>query len=110
MIRKDKTFCMGKTSRFAALLVLLVCALGMMAQTTDYSGFWYMRNAKNGGQYYLVPAADPHQNPPIDVFFDAYGTNPSGPYTMPFLTTFKTNGDEDFCLFLHAPKYGLPNI
>ncbi|MCR4931759.1 MAG: chitobiase/beta-hexosaminidase C-terminal domain-containing protein [Bacteroidales bacterium] len=89
---------------FLILLLLLPCGNLLRAQG-DYSGFWYMRNAKNGGQYYLVPAANPQQNPPVDVYFDAYGANPAEPYSKPFLTTYQTGGDDN-SVWLVTPVTG----
>ncbi len=90
---------------FLFLIALTTGAGEVWGQTTDYTGFWYMRNAKNGGQYYLVPADDPQQNPPVDVYFDAYATSPSAPYTKPFLTTYQTGGDAN-SLWLVTPVPG----
>ena len=87
-------------------LRLVVCMLVMLlagagnAWGVDYSGFWYLLSKQDTG-YYLVPAADPQQNPPIDVFYDAYGGN-SGPYSKPFLTTYQTNKDDNSIWMIEA--------
>ena len=80
--------------RYAAVVLLMMVGGVTGAWGKDYSGFWYSQNKKTAG-HYLVPAADPQQNPPIDVYYDAYDANNSEPYSQPFLTTFKTGKDDN---------------
>ena len=83
--------------RFGLMVVLLFCALGVMAQG-DLSGVYFIANPNNGGysatnhsgNWYLVPASDQGgTNVPLQAW--AYNNNPETPY----LTTYKTNQDDN---------------
>lgn len=80
--------------------------LGMaVAQTTDYSGIWYVasHNSYNVDQpvnnHYMVPAqlpdwAQPGNPDPRTVYFDADMGYPE-PFHCPYITTFRTNKDSN---------------
>ena len=77
--RKDSFY-----KKLALLAMFLICMMGAKAQG-DFSGTYYIashriygtgnpiysNNTPNGDKYYLVPAQNPQQNPPKDVYYDA---------------------------------------
>ena len=76
----------------------------------DYSGTYYIGNYNNKGynvetpanNYYLVPAANPQQSHQIDAYYSANYGSADGDPNQPFLTTYKTNKDENSVWILEA--------
>ncbi len=76
----------------------------------DYSGTYYIGNYNNNGynvenpanNYYLVPAADPKQSHQIDAYYSANYGSADGDSNQPFLTTYKTNKDENSVWIIEA--------
>ena len=92
------------------LVMLLFSFFGANAQSTDFSGYWFIANANgysvgNVNNYYLVPAKDPQVTHYADAYFnDQYcNINGSGDYTgdhygdpeKPFLTTHRNDTDAE---------------
>ena len=103
--------------RLAAVLILMVVGVSSVKAQTDYSGTYYIANkiwngdhdqatevgnedyyyssSKPDKNWYLVPARNPHQANKEDAFYssDSYAT--SGDPAKPFLTTNRTNRDNN---------------
>lgn len=98
--------------RCAALIaVMMAWTLPAKAQT-DYSGVYYIANAiwngsntnspyywynENNTEYnwYLVPGADPHRPNKEDAWYSPNYTTQNGDEERPFLTTYRTNRDNN---------------
>jgi len=93
--QKDCSINNLRAVRKKVVLLSLLMFIPISALTQDYSGIWCLRNFKNDDVYYLVPAADSKRNDGKDVYFDAYAASPTTPFSQPFLTTYKTNGDQN---------------
>ena len=104
--------------RYAAMLLLMmVVGVNCAWAQTDYSGVYYIANKiwngdhskstqegyedyfysveKPDKNWYMVPAADPHQTNKEDAYYSADYTANNGDPEKPFLTTNRTNRDNN---------------
>ena len=97
-------FCMQKVRAMLSLsfLLLMLClgVNGAWGQSTDYSGTYFIANYgeytnPTGSNYYMVPAADPHQTNYNDAYYSANYNIAKGDPEKPFITTYKTSRDNN---------------
>ena len=91
------------------LLMMVVGTIGAWGQAP--AGIWYLDNKTDGkgytynpndssANYYLVPAADPQVSSKRDAYYSADYSTTTGNPEQPFITTYKTNKDENSIWFI----------
>ncbi len=92
----------NKTGLKLAVTLLLMLVLGVTTAWGQPSeGLYFIANYNNNSynagtpanNFYLVPAADPHQTNKSDAYYSADYSSDDGDPNQPFLTTYKTNKD-----------------
>ena len=101
------------TLRLAVTLLLMI-TLGV-GTTWGQSGIWYIGNSSRGNasadeytydsqnpanNYYLVPAADPRLTNKRDAYYSGDNYATAGDPARPFITTYKTNKDNNSIWFI----------
>ena len=124
--RRDYGSLMTRLRLVVSMLLMLTVGSGNVWGQTDFSGVWYIANETNhdnalaSTHWYLVPGADPHATHYADAYFHNQYCNVSGSgdYTgdnygdpeKPFLTTYKTNRDENSVWIIVSTGDGYYNI
>ena len=94
------------------MMIVMVMGVGGVWGQKDYSGVYYIANAIWNGSntsspyywysadtpeynWYLVPAADPRRDNKEDAYYSSNYSSTSGDSERPFLTTYRTNRDNN---------------
>lgn len=111
--QKGRFRCVVESLRLVVtLLLMMVVGSG---SAWGQAGIWYIANTSRGNakaaeytydanspstNYYLVPAADPKQANKLDAYYSEDGYATPGDPARPFITTYKTNRDNNSIWFV----------